>query len=123
MSSEVQERKQAAPLAPVGLPRRRPLIPRGWRERAVWAASVIVVLVAWQLYAPHVNRIFLRPPTDVARAFVELVQDGTLIQATGESTRTLVLGFLLALTVGLGVCLGSEERRVGKECRSRWSPY
>ena len=20
-------------------------------------------------------------------------------------------------------CLGSEERRVGKECRSRWSPY
>ena len=22
-----------------------------------------------------------------------------------------------------GSCLGSEERRVGKECRSRWSPY
>ena len=21
------------------------------------------------------------------------------------------------------VCLRSEERRVGKECRSRWSPY
>ena len=20
-------------------------------------------------------------------------------------------------------CAGSEERRVGKECRSRWSPY
>ena len=32
----------------------------------------------------------------------------------------------LALT-GLGLCLPiisrSEERRVGKECRSRWSPY
>ena len=23
----------------------------------------------------------------------------------------------------LGPCLRSEERRVGKECRSRWSPY
>ena len=23
----------------------------------------------------------------------------------------------------LRLCLGSEERRVGKECRSRWSPY
>ena len=23
----------------------------------------------------------------------------------------------------LGNCLRSEERRVGKECRSRWSPY
>ena len=22
-----------------------------------------------------------------------------------------------------GRCLRSEERRVGKECRSRWSPY
>ena len=25
--------------------------------------------------------------------------------------------------VGDEVCLRSEERRVGKECRSRWSPY
>src|SRR6266702_4446625 len=25
--------------------------------------------------------------------------------------------------LGLGVRLRSEERRVGKECRSRWSPY
>src|SRR5687768_18282487 len=24
---------------------------------------------------------------------------------------------------GSGACLRSEERRVGKECRSRWSPY
>src|ERR1017187_1621267 len=24
---------------------------------------------------------------------------------------------------GLGAILRSEERRVGKECRSRWSPY
>src|SRR2546426_7623126 len=23
----------------------------------------------------------------------------------------------------LGICYRSEERRVGKECRSRWSPY
>ena len=122
MSSEVQERKQAAPLAPVAPPRRRPLIPRGWRERAVWAASVIVVLAAWQLYAQlsHVNRIFLRPPTDVARAFVELVQDGTLIQATGESTRTLVFGFLLALTVGLGVGLGTARSWVAYHAANPW---
>src|SRR3712207_9160342 len=29
---------------------------------------------------------------------------------------------LLATTVAL-FCIRSEERRVGKECRSRWSPY
>ena len=86
----------------------------------MWAASVIVVLVAWQLYAPHVNRIFLRPPTDVARAFIELVQDGTLIQATGESTRTLVLGFVLALTVGLGVGLGTARSWVAYQAANPW---
>src|SRR6266496_1995212 len=28
-----------------------------------------------------------------------------------------------ALALGLNTHDGSEERRVGKECRSRWSPY
>ena len=32
-----------------------------------------------------------------------------------------ILVYVVALAVG-GV-LRSEERRVGKECRSRWSPY
>ena len=43
----------------------------------------------------------------------------------------LVLGGLLLVGVGLGAGFfmfggngsRSEERRVGKECRSRWSPY
>ena len=25
--------------------------------------------------------------------------------------------------IDLSACFRSEERRVGKECRSRWSPY
>src|SRR3712207_9057198 len=35
---------------------------------------------------------------------------------------TLTLAFA-ALGVALVIALRSEERRVGKECRSRWSPY
>ena len=31
--------------------------------------------------------------------------------------------FFLIGTIGNGYLLRSEERRVGKECRSRWSPY
>ena len=27
------------------------------------------------------------------------------------------------ITLGDGIARRSEERRVGKECRSRWSPY
>src|SRR5882762_7889745 len=29
----------------------------------------------------------------------------------------------IAMALGLGYYMRSEERRVGKECRSRWSPY
>ena len=32
--------------------------------------------------------------------------------------------FLLVVCIGIGIMfVRSEERRVGKECRSRWSPY
>ena len=38
------------------------------------------------------------------------------VGATG-SINFMIIGFCM------GVCNRSEERRVGKECRSRWSPY
>ena len=37
---------------------------------------------------------------------------------TGRRIPPLVMGHEAA-----GEVVGSEERRVGKECRSRWSPY
>ena len=42
----------------------------------------------------------------------------------GNSLGGKLWGGLKAGAVGAGVAIGrSEERRVGKECRSRWSPY
>ena len=41
------------------------------------------------------------------------------IPAAAEERSLVVLGD--SITSGYG--LRSEERRVGKECRSRWSPY
>ena len=35
----------------------------------------------------------------------------------------VLVGTLLATWCGGGGITRSEERRVGKECRSRWSPY
>ena len=32
-------------------------------------------------------------------------------------------GWMLKTELGIVIVLRSEERRVGKECRSRWSPY
>ena len=36
---------------------------------------------------------------------------------------SILLGVLRAADLAFGTDARSEERRVGKECRSRWSPY
>ena len=41
---------------------------------------------------------------------------------TGEHSLKRALGPVNLITLGIGA-IRSEERRVGKECRSRWSPY
>ena len=49
----------------------------------------------------------------------------TYVENRGAAFGTMMGGrwFFVALTVIVVVAGRSEERRVGKECRSRWSPY
>ena len=57
-------------------------------------------------------------PADTAMAV--LIQPLIAARASGGGLSETPDGqMLLSATWGLG----SEERRVGKECRSRWSPY
>src|ERR1035437_10759761 len=50
--------------------------------------------------------------------------DGGVGSFTGGATNgRTTFGGDTATTFGSGISLRSEERRVGKECRSRWSPY
>ncbi|HKA48162.1 MAG TPA: hypothetical protein VKK19_01070, partial [Candidatus Dormibacteraeota bacterium] len=107
MSAELTESSSPAP--PVARQRRWHLWPRSLKEWAVRLASVIVVLAVWQLYAPHVNPIFLRPPSQVVAAFVKLASDGVLLTATVESVHNLLIGFLLALVFGLAIGLASAR--------------
>ena len=69
------------------------------------------------------------PGSDVA---VLQVQAGNLVDLPiADSDRAEVGDFVVAIgnpfglghTVTSGIVSRSEERRVGKECRSRWSPY
>ena len=49
------------------------------------------------------------------------VRAGAVGRVKGRLVSAIIAGLLLGLV--FAILLRSEERRVGKECRSRWSPY
>ena len=79
------------------------------------------------LYTPGVARVSMaiaKNPADarrltIKRNSVAVITDGSAVLGLGN------IGPYAALPVmeGKAALLRSEERRVGKECRSRWSPY
>ena len=62
--------------------------------------------------------------TDTAKTRRTLtVGDHSIAYYSIPAAQNAGLGDFSALPAALKVVLRSEERRVGKECRSRWSPY
>src|SRR2546430_7638871 len=61
--------------------------------------------------------------------YAEVWVDGELDRSFGQEGGSVVAGWnatnrvLIGRNVTPGQQVRSEERRVGKECRSRWSPY
>src|SRR5256885_16763716 len=49
--------------------------------------------------------------------------EGLLAKLEEERPQLLLLDIMMPKVDGLQLLERSEERRVGKECRSRWSPY
>ncbi|HZU15146.1 MAG TPA: ABC transporter permease [Candidatus Dormibacteraeota bacterium] len=90
--------------------------------RAWWLrlGSVLVVLIVWQLTAPLVNPLFLRPPSAVVSAFVELSRDGTLPRAILESLRNFLLGFGIALAAGLLLGIAAARWRSFQHLTDPW---
>src|SRR5574337_784936 len=65
------------------------------------------------------------PPRPPSSALVNFASDslGALVTQCTSTLNPLVSSWVHDLRV-ISVCVWrSEERRVGKECRSRWSPY
>lgn len=79
--------------------------PSDWLVRA---ASVVVVLAVWEVFAPSVNPILLRPPSAIALAFVDLIENGELQLALAQSLRVFVAGLVIGIVAGifLGVLSG-----------------
>ena len=83
------------------------------RGRAAQGASTITQQLA--------RNLFLSNDRTVDRKAHELIYAVELEQAFSKQE---ILGLYLSrVYFGAGAYSRSEERRVGKECRSRWSPY
>ena len=81
-------------------------------DLAIRAASVLVVLVAWEVLGPNVNRLILRPPSQIAVAFLDLLANGELQTALGQSLRVFSIGLAIALVAGILVGIVSGRSRV-----------
>ena len=105
---------------PEGMSYRAPSPSAALRSR--WLSPFALILL-WEiasrtgLLPEHV----LAAPSAVLMTLVDLVRSGELPSNLLISFGRVALG--LGIGVTLGVAMRSEERRVGKECRSRWSPY
>src|SRR5450759_3277177 len=79
---------------------RRPM-PR-W---AITLASVVCMLVLWEIFGRDINPVFGSYPSAIAVAFWELMLSVQLSAALYDSLRPFLLGYGLAIVIGIPVGL------------------
>ena len=121
-----------------GLPMRcsKPEARRGAVKRSAWLAALAALACGMHSHAGDATEQRpVRLPTDVVPVHydIHLEPNAAALTFLGRETIDIVVQqetksiVLNALDVVVSEAtldgLRSEERRVGKECRSRWSPY
>ena len=86
-------------------------------EKNLTTGSVLKNILFFSL--PYLFSYFLQTLYGMADLFI-IGQFEGVAATTAVSIGSQVMHMLTVMIVGLA---RSEERRVGKECRSRWSPY
>ncbi|MBI1204166.1 MAG: ABC transporter permease subunit [Rhodopseudomonas sp.] len=76
--------------------------------------SVICALALWELFGRDVNPVFGSYPSAIAVAFWHLLVSGELLTALSESLRSFVVGYVLAIVVGVPVGLVLGRSRVAE---------
>jgi ABC-type nitrate/sulfonate/bicarbonate transport system permease component len=73
--------------------------------------SVLLILVAWEIYGRSSNPVLFTYPTAVAEAFVDMAREGVLFEALGQSLAVLAVGLVAGalLGVALGVLAGRSR--------------
>src|SRR3712207_9457784 len=92
----------------------REFAPEGWRATLAAVDGSVVGDVARQL---------AKVPEDATHLVVSAGGNDALMQSGILQEGARSAAEVLDRLAGVAEAFRSEERRVGKECRSRWSPY
>jgi NitT/TauT family transport system permease protein len=74
----------------------------------ITVASVTILLIVWEIFGRRINPVFGSYPSAIAEAFWDLVITGQLWSALYDSLRPFVVGYVLAILIGvpLGLFIG-----------------
>ncbi len=95
---------EIAPNLSTAQPPRTPLR----RRRMTWwlrGVSLLITFALWEWYGRSTNPILFTYPTAIARATLDMIADGTLLKALGQSLSVLSTGFGLGTLVGIALGL------------------
>ena len=103
----------------------------GWSHEHLLHGALVVVVAFAVEWSPAVAPAVASAVAATGRTLVVAPLVASVVAATGRLLAVGPLGPLGGQVAGATNRLGgmppraprSEERRVGKECRSRWSPY
>jgi ABC-type nitrate/sulfonate/bicarbonate transport system permease component len=80
--------------------------PRGSQRNAIIRlVAVAVVLAGWEVFGRQIEPLFMSYPTAIGTAAVDMIRSGELPAALLDSLGTLLLAFLIASVVGVGLGL------------------
>jgi NitT/TauT family transport system permease protein len=84
------------------------VVKRRLPRSAITGLSVALALLLWEGFGPFINPVFGSYPSEIAVAFWELARSGKLWAALYESLQPFVVGYCLAIVVGvpLGLIVG-----------------
>jgi ABC-type nitrate/sulfonate/bicarbonate transport system permease component len=82
------------------------------RVRAIQLVLVVAILLVWELVGRRVGSFILPPPSTVASEAVQMLRSGELFKALRDSLTGLLLGYAIAIVVGvsLGGLMGWYRR-------------
>ena len=85
---------------------------QGIRSGYITIISTIIILALWELFGSQIDPLFASYPTAIAKAGWKILANGTLVDAFIASIQPFILGFALAIVVGIPIGLLIGRSRI-----------